>query len=332
MKPKISYLIACLVIGSSGCVILNSFTSKDTFAFNHRIHVQDEGLECLDCHTDAEEGDEPGVPVLKQCNLCHEDIDADQPPERQVASLFADGKFRMTHPDAIPSEVKFSHLTHVTQFEENCTVCHAGIDQNEQPNRMEPLQMDTCIECHESQGREDDCVVCHTEVNRDWSPRNHELAWDKLHGDISRSCPDQSAQDCTLCHTEQSCDVCHHTEKPDNHGSYFRRRGHGIEARIDRDNCTTCHTPDYCDRCHEQTKPLNHAGSFAGTQSTHCVGCHFPLQGESCFTCHKDNPGHLQATPLPANHSPGMNCRQCHGVTQPLPHVDKGDLCIACHM
>jgi hypothetical protein len=26
-----------------------------------------------------------------------------------------------------------------------------------------------------------------------------------------------------------------------------------------------------------------------------------------------------------------MNCRQCHGMTAPLPHVDKGDDCNACH-
>lgn len=332
MKLKISYLLASFLVASSGCVVLNTFFPQDEFAFSHRIHVEDEGLECLDCHLDAEDLDEPGIPRLKQCNLCHEDIDADQPPERKMEVFYEDGKYLLTHPDGFQDEVIFSHVKHVGEYEENCMVCHVGIDANEEPSRIEPLRMAQCVSCHEDEGLAEDCTVCHNEVNREWSPRNHDLAWDRMHGDVSRSCPDQSSQDCTLCHSEQSCDICHQTEKPDSHGSYFRKRGHGIEAQIDRQNCATCHTPDYCDRCHEEAQPLNHSGTFGGTKSNHCVGCHFPIQGESCYTCHKAAPSHQLATPLPMNHSPGMNCRQCHGVDQPLPHADKGDLCIACHM
>ena len=79
-------------------------------------------------------------------------------------------------------------------------------------------------------------------------------------------------------------------------------------------------------------RPDSHGGNWGGTQSVHCLTCHFPLSGESCAVCHKGTPSHLEAAPKPDWHTPAMNCRQCHGVGQPLPHVDKGDDCNACHL
>jgi len=192
--------------------------------------------------------------------------------------------------------------------------------------------MDACVTCHAAEGMQDDCSVCHTELDVDVAPANHQLAWGRLHGDVSRSCSEETANDCTMCHTQATCNACHQVEQPSNHDVYFARRGHGLHARMDRDSCATCHTQDACDRCHQVTEPMTHVGSFGGAYSSHCVGCHLPLQGESCFTCHKSTPSHATATPLPGNHNPGMNCRQCHGLDQPLPHVDKGDACINCHL
>jgi hypothetical protein len=56
-----------------------------------------------------------------------------------------------------------------------------------------------------------------------------------------------------------------------------------------------------------------------------------PLQGDSCFVCHKGTPSHLMAAPKPPNHSPAMDCRSCHGLSEPLPHFDNGDDCNTCH-
>jgi hypothetical protein len=101
---------------------------------------------------------------------------------------------------------------------------------------------------------------------------------------------------------------------------------------MDRESCAVCHQRDFCDRCHASTEPMNHVGAFGGTLSTHCLGCHFPLSAEEgCGVCHKATPSHLLAAPKPPDHVPGMNCLQCHGIQQPLPHVDKGDDCNTCH-
>ena len=61
---------------------------------------------------------------------------------------------------------------------------------------------------------------------------------------------------CSLCHTESTCAACHQDTPPDNHNNFWRLRGHGVQARVDRDSCATCHRTDFCDRCHFETRPI----------------------------------------------------------------------------
>ena len=108
--------------------------------------------------------------------------------------------------------------------------------------------------------------------------------------------------------------------------------------------CTSCHNPhgtandkllkeatvnEVCYTCHAEKRGpylFEHAPA-----RDNCLSCHEPLRGESCGVCHEQATSHELATPLPSDHVPGMNCRQCHGNGQPLPHVDNGQLCTSCH-
>jgi len=326
------------VIGSiaaaalASCVILENLRPGERpFGFNHRVHVEEEGLECQDCHMGADSADEPGMPRLGQCMLCHEDIDAEKPEERRVETLFVDGDLAAGAKGALSDEVVFSHLEHA-QRADDCTDCHASVATSESRDEIEAIGMAECLACHERSAAPAECATCHTEIDRDWAPRNHELHWRKFHGPTARADTGRPAETCALCHSEKTCVSCHQEEPPDNHTNYWRRRGHPVSAKLDRDNCAACHRSDFCDRCHRDTSPMNHVGSWGGGQNTHCVGCHFPLSSEGCYTCHRSTPSHLEAAPKPADHSPGMNCRQCHGLTAPLPHLDAGDDCNLCHM
>jgi hypothetical protein len=125
--------------------------------------------------------------------------------------------------------------------------------------------------------------------------------------------------------------ACHVQVAPRSHTTHFVTRGHGWDAATDRQACAACHDQDACVRCHEQTRPRSHAGAWGGVRSTHCDSCHVPVASSDCATCHQGTPSHASATPLPPTHTAGMDCRQCHGLSQPLPHVDNGMECIACH-
>jgi hypothetical protein len=270
------------------------------------------------------------MPSPDTCASCHDEMDAKKPAERQVASLFDDESFRAAHASELGPEPIFSHKLHV-KAGLACEACHAKIASNEGVDSGVAVKMAKCSACHAERGVANECSTCHRAVREDWKPASHAHAWMRAHGRTVRAHGDATANQCSLCHTESTCEACHKERPPHSHDTFFRVRGHGLLAATDRASCATCHTADSCDTCHRSTLPISHTGSFGGVRETHCLACHFPLKAETCFTCHKSTPGHLTAAPKPPWHTPAMNCRQCHGFTAPLPHVDKGDDCNGCH-
>lgn len=323
------WIAGLAVLGLGGCMLIDTLRGgEDRFAFSHSIHAEE--LDCTDCHLGAEDEDVAGVPGLAQCLLCHEEDDPEYPPERRIEALFADGKYLSTGVYALDDEVIFSHPDHAS-IAPDCTACHAGIEANDDVAKLARVSMDDCMSCHQTLKIANDCTSCHTELTRETEPATHHQSWIQSHGPRFRAGSEAVAQRCDMCHQKSSCDACHLVDPPQNHTNYWRRRGHAITSRMDRESCTTCHRSDFCNRCHEDSIPMNHAGMWGSTRNNHCLTCHFPLRSEGCITCHKGAPSHQNAAPLPADHSPALNCRQCHGLTAPLPHVDKGDECILCH-
>lgn len=321
---------ALMLASAAGCMLLDKLGGREKrFAFSHALHVKDQGLECINCHQDAKRTDEPGMPALDGCLACHEEIDAKKPEEKRVVRLFEGETFKALHAGALASEVRFSHKLHARKQE--CSACHAAVETGSQVEKESGLAMDTCTRCHDAQAVDGRCATCHTQIDASWAPENHHHEWMKLHGGVVRADTGATADGCALCHSESTCVTCHKEEAPESHTNHFRLRGHGIASMMDRQTCAACHEPDSCDRCHRDTLPQNHTGLWGGTRSNHCVVCHFPLRAEGCVVCHADAPSHLSARPKPPDHTPVMICRQCHGITQALPHADKGDDCNACH-
>jgi hypothetical protein len=242
------------------------------------------------------------------------------------------------HATHLGDEVIFSHQSHVARGQE-CTACHTGIETNERIGHESRMSMDACTACHAksstsdkaSKAAPDECATCHKEIRKDREPHSHLQSWKQLHGQVVRGGSEELGDRCSLCHTESTCTTCHMSTPPQSHDNFWRIRGHGVAAEIDRTSCAVCHRPDSCERCHADTLPLSHAGMWGTPRDTHCSVCHFPLQSDACVVCHKGTPSHALATPMPPTHNPGMNCRQCHGVTQPMPHVDNGSTCTMCH-
>jgi hypothetical protein len=327
-RAMFALLAAAIGTAAAGCALIGVF-SDQPYAFGHRVHAK-EGLECADCHASWESDDSPGMPMRGGCVLCHEEIDKTKPPERRIEVLFDGDVFKAKRVTALDDEIVFSHRQHATKPIE-CASCHGGIEENDVVDLAFAQRMSDCETCHVQQQVANECATCHRTLRTDVAPRSHDFQWTKLHGPTVRAHDRSTANDCSLCHQESTCASCHQSEPPENHGDYFRRRGHGLHARMDRQNCAACHRSDSCDACHRDTRPISHTGAFGGTISNHCVGCHLPLQSNECTTCHKGTPSHALATPKPADHNAGMNCRQCHGLGQSLPHADNGSDCNLCH-
>jgi hypothetical protein len=325
--------IACAALMAAtgaGCMLLGGSKGERHLAFSHEIHVRGQGLACANCHADAKRKDDPGMPSLDQCTTCHEEIDAEKPNEKHVDTLFQDETFRALHASALDKELVFSHKRHATAGLE-CATCHSGIETNERVVASMHLTMDSCTRCHTTKAVPAECATCHREVDAHWAPDSHHHNWKRAHGGIVRSRSAETADRCALCHTESTCVACHLDEPPENHNNFWRLKGHGLAAMIDRENCAACHQSDSCERCHREVIPQTHVGMWSSVKATHCLSCHLPLSSNGCVACHKDTPGHLTAQPKPPDHFPGQNCRQCHGTFAPLPHVDNGSDCNACH-
>ncbi|MCA9000727.1 MAG: hypothetical protein KDB61_02305 [Planctomycetes bacterium] len=326
-------VLAGLAFSVSGCLVMQQLGWRGgEEGFSHKLHVEVEEIECIDCHLYYEDEDEPGMPRLKGCMLCHEDIEAESPEAKRVETFFIDGEFNAALVNKLDPEIKFSHLAHVTD-EEGCASCHAEIVNSEgRPGAWMGLNMDRCTSCHEAEQQPNDCSTCHEVLSTTTAPPSHGPAWDRQHGLNVRggACPDSTESRCDLCHTESTCVQCHLEEAPENHNDFWRHRAHGLTARMDRQNCAACHEPDTCASCHASAQPQSHTALWGGSKNMHCIGCHDSGPQNFCQTCHSaGTPSHLLAPAKPPGHSAASDCRSCHTV---IIHVDNGADCNQCHL
>jgi len=141
-------------------------TVTQPIAFNHTLHVKEASLACVDCHTDAGNRRDAGLPGKKVCLDCHDpDQEAGQHPQKDKLFAFSKGeeeipwiRIAVTRPD-----VFFSHRRHVAAAKMDCLDCHV-----DQPSLTAPpytarlvMTMTACIECHERSAVSTDCLVCH---------------------------------------------------------------------------------------------------------------------------------------------------------------------------
>jgi hypothetical protein len=337
VRPWLPFAGSLLLLALMACGIMRSIlpsAGPPPRPFNHQAHLE-RGPDCATCHEGATTQDRAGMPSRESCMMCHDEIDKDasKPVEKKVAwFLDASGRpewsaFTRQNPD-----VKFSHRVHAGK-KIACAACHAGIERDTGLVPSGPQRMASCVSCHEKQApAKTDCRSCHVSIDRGTPPPNHSRLWDKLHGSCSRTGrATATANDCAMCHQQDSCTTCHQTRPPADHTAFWGQRAHGIAAGIDRSRCATCHASDSCSRCHQETAPVSHRAGWNAPRSGHCASCHVPVQssGSSCFVCHKSTPGHASAPPKPAWHNAAMNCRSCHAGS--LRHLDNGDSCNACH-
>jgi hypothetical protein len=130
--------------------------------FDHRHHVQDDGIDCLYCHHDAERSPHAGVPAASLCMGCHAQIWSASPLLEKVRRSFYDGApipWRRVYD--LPDFVYFDHSRHVGRGV-NCRECHGGVETMGRVFRVEPLTMSWCLDCHRARAEAPKhCTGCH---------------------------------------------------------------------------------------------------------------------------------------------------------------------------
>lgn len=191
---------------------------------------------------------------------------------------------------------------------------------------------------HASIDKDTQCIDCHDNFSSASSkPGSHTgPAWLRSHGSFAQlKYGMQHENVCYRCHTEATCSSCHQAETPENHTEFWKQRGHGAMAGLNRSSCMSCHKDvQFCESCHAETRPPSHNASWGNTSNNHCYSsCHYPISSvgaQECRTCHSSTPSHDSAPNRPSNglHADTADCASCH---RPMRHPDNGMSCIACH-
>ena len=117
-------------------------------AFDHRVHVTGQRIDCRYCHYTAERTASAGIPPTSMCVPCHSESWMKTDVMAPVRASAASGKpLQWNRVNALPGFVYFNHAIHVTKGV-GCETCHGRVDQMASVYQAAPLSMQWCVSCH----------------------------------------------------------------------------------------------------------------------------------------------------------------------------------------
>lgn len=162
--------------------------------FDHRHHVQDDGIDCRYCHTTVETSARAGIPPSTVCMSCHGQIWKASPLLSLVRdSAFSGKPIAWRRVNALPDFVYFDHSIHVSKGV-GCSTCHGRVDEMPQVAKGAPLTMQWCLDCHRSPEQN---LRPHEAITQmDWRPSNDPM----VGAELARVNKVHPGQHCSACH------------------------------------------------------------------------------------------------------------------------------------
>jgi len=163
LSIQILFILICLTlvsifIGASGD------QNSQPILYNHKIHVDEADLTCLDCHQNANILARATIPNISICGDCHDDIESENTEEQKVAEyVINEASIPWVQVHNVPDHAYFSHRRHVELAQIECTDCHGDVSQMERPfiDSFVEIEMEWCMDCHEQRNVTNDCYACH---------------------------------------------------------------------------------------------------------------------------------------------------------------------------
>lgn len=300
--------------------------NKSELVFSHKIHIENEKKECLDCHKGLDgvkysKESAAGFPDMQSCYSCHSTQKASGNCENCHSNLT----------DLTPSNHRSPNflnehkLSDISGSKNNCMMCHSD---------------NFCQACHSpvgfkgnntKQGFYAPYYTKETGVRKDRTALQklttaHSLNYKFTHGLDAN----QKSFECKTCHEQSTfCAECHQTGgelvtgiTPTSHQvagftTFGVNTGGGLHsdlARRDIESCASCHDVEgrdpACVKCHfdndgiKGTNPKTHEIGFMSDDK----GIFHETEGANCYSCHTD----ANAKPKGI---PGTGfCGYCHGA------------------
>lgn len=137
-------------------------------SFPHDLHAGKNAIPCMYCHYTADRSDDAGIPAVQICAGCHIPggvpmVRADRPEVKKLIEYYNEQKpipWNRIH--KIADHAHFPHMMHINAGLD-CQTCHGQVQEMGPPQveKVAPLTMGWCINCHEQRKVRTDCTVCH---------------------------------------------------------------------------------------------------------------------------------------------------------------------------
>jgi hypothetical protein len=136
--------------------------------FSHQHHVSGLGIDCRYCHTSVETSGFAGVPPIRTCMNCHNQIWNSSPLLEPIRESYRSGKpLAWARVHNLADFVYFNHSIHLKKGV-GCSTCHGPVHQMPLTWQHASLHMEWCLDCHRNPERH---VRPRDQVfNMDWPP------------------------------------------------------------------------------------------------------------------------------------------------------------------
>jgi hypothetical protein len=168
--------------------------------FDHRHHVQDDRIDCLYCHYDAEVSANAGVPATEVCMGCHSQVFSESPLLENVRRSYFSGRalpYNRVHD--LADFVYFDHSVHVRNGV-GCVECHGRVDAMPRVFKSADLTMSWCLDCHR---RHEVTSLDGTRASPapgDYDPLGGELFESSAFSVVTEPVPVTALTTCSACH------------------------------------------------------------------------------------------------------------------------------------
>lgn len=121
---------------------------EQPLAFDHRIHVTGQKIDCRYCHFTVERSASAGIPPSTTCIPCHSSTWMSSTVLSLVRQSVETGQpLQWNRVHTLPAFVYFNHAIHVNKGV-GCESCHGRVDQMARVYQAAPLTMSWCVSCH----------------------------------------------------------------------------------------------------------------------------------------------------------------------------------------
>ncbi len=166
--------------------------------FSHKVHAQDNQIDCNYCHYNAQHGKSAGIPSADLCMNCHMVVrngsHSGQFEIAKVVDAFENNKdIEWIRIHNLPDHVYFNHSQHVNAGKLECAECHGVVEEMHILKQENDLSMGWCLDCHKK-------------TNVDFFENDYYKAFEAFHKDVemgvldSIKAADVGANDCMNCH------------------------------------------------------------------------------------------------------------------------------------